>query len=108
MGRLPFLFMWEQIQRWRWQRRWQRCDRLARVLRAALVFPSTRDQRFIERLHAPELLAIRESQANRRWRTDALRSLDAELLRLRQLLGLPPTPSEVTHDDLSSLSESDQ
>lgn len=78
--------LWERVQRWRWSARLTRVEKLLRRQQAGGVEVTARDARFIEGLRPDELVAMREAQAVRRWRQDAIYSLNLEAHRLRELL----------------------
>lgn len=72
----------------RFYRNWRlnRCERLLARQRAGARYLTSWEARFIEKLFPQELRDLREAQAERRWRNDAIASLDAEVRRLRGLL----------------------
>ena len=74
-------------------------ERLLRRQMAGVVEMGTYDARFIESLSSDELRAIREAQAVRRWRRDAIDSLQVEQQRLKTLLGY--SQSEVQNETTS-------
>lgn len=72
--------------RWFWQWRLARCERLIARQEAGAVYVTSWEQRLIEKLHPVELKDAREAQSLRRARKDAIYSLDLEIKRLRSLL----------------------
>lgn len=85
---MAHIFSSEWCRQWLWRRRLDRVERLLRRQRAGIVESSVRDARFIEKLRPDELSAMREAQQVRRWRQDAIYSLDLEASRLRELLNM--------------------
>ena len=75
-----------RLTRFYWEWRLNRCDRLLARQQAGARYLTAWEARFIEKLFPVELRDLREAQAERRWRNDAIASLSAEAKRLRALL----------------------
>lgn len=85
-ARCVIMTLRERYDRWRWSARLARVEKLLLWQQAGAVEVSAREARFIESLRPDELVAKREAQIVKRWREDAIYSLNLEAFRLRELL----------------------
>lgn len=91
------------FQRWLWRLRLDRIEAIQSRLRKGLSPRAVWDVRLIDRLFPQDLKDQREAQAERRWRKDALCSLNLEAFRLRELLRGPTSEPEPTHEPVRDL-----
>lgn len=78
--------------------RLQRVERLLSRMQKGLGPDVFWDARFIDRLFSQDLKDLREAQADRRWRKDALSVLGQEVARLHVALGMNEAKRETIAD----------